>query len=1146
MRSRHLRKTSFFEKVFLFTGFFLIISALFAFMLKRLTMNPDAELFSLMFGISICLRFYWPEKRWALQSIRFVALLLTLIILGFIFLNQLPAGKWSEFFQLRNWLLAGHPGVGDWIFMIHFYFFMAVISLLFGFSDYQKVAFQYISIISAVMLMVASIFNILITFSGIRLNGIDPVQFPLITQLSFFVLSLGLIIQAGKGVLYPAKEREDIDRLPTNLIWLFVFVAIVPIILGIVYFKRYEKDYRNAAWHQLSVITELKLNQIIGWRKHCLSDISIFYQNQEFLRRVHTYLFVPGNKEADQTFLMTWMSKFVETHDEYTGMYIYDLSMQRRITVGLHEPKIDSVYLNYMSKIEESEKILFSDLHRSENKGQIHLNIFVPLHDFYNPQHPLIAVLSLCIDPEKYLFPYLQNWPVPSRTAETLLIRRDKDRVVFLNRLRFDKNAALSLSFPLDQSNLPGVMAIKGVEGNVEGIDYRGVPVLATLRAVPDSPWYIVARIDKQEVFSDLIPRFFLLINLITVVILSEGLLFYLQWRRKALYFYQEQYRASMALRESEQRYRTLFETMHQGVFYQRPDGTIFHINKAALKIFGLSREEIFIEDLPILKDDIIHEDGSVIPQMDQPSMVALRTGNPVYDFVAGVFNPKSKQYVWLQINAIPQFIEGQKSPDHVVVTLHDITELKIREEARWQLSSRYRAILASVPDIIMEVDINKVYIWANETGKKFFGEDVIGKEASHYFIGIQDTYQQVQTLFDGDESVTYVESWQRRRDGEPRLLAWWCKVMKDAEGRVTGAISTARDITERVRAEQELHDREALLNEMGKTARIGGWEWNAKYENIKWTDEVYNICELPVDQNPVTVAGFTDYFHPDDKDRIYEGFDQAIKVGKSFDLELRLITAKDRQLWVRVIGKPKQLNEVTTQITGTIQDITVLKKAWQQVDRSLREKTVLLKEIHHRVKNNFQIISSLINLQNRQMADETMQSIFRSFQSRIHSMALVHEMMYHHQDFSRMNMHQYIENLVNFLKSIYHIINKRIEISVSCRDVHLNLNQAVPCGMIISELVSNAIKHAFPDDRKGKVKITMRQKPPVIRLSVSDDGIDFPDDRPLEQFKSLGMLIVKDLVKQLDGTSKILVQNHFKVFQIDFKSEDIEVAEKI
>jgi len=128
--------------------------------------------------------------------------------------------------------------------------------------------------------------------------------------------------------------------------------------------------------------------------------------------------------------------------------------------------------------------------------------------------------------------------------------------------------------------------------------------------------------------------------------------------------------------------------------------------------------------------------------------------------------------------------------------------ERKRAEETLQALSSRYEAILAAVPDIIMEVDANKVYTWANQTGFEFFGEDVLGKEAAFYFEGEQDTYSTVQPLFDGDEDVIYVESWQRRRDGEKRLLAWWCRVLKDANGNVTGALSTAQDITERKQAE--------------------------------------------------------------------------------------------------------------------------------------------------------------------------------------------------------------------------------------------------------------------------------------------------------------------------------------------------------
>ena len=128
-------------------------------------------------------------------------------------------------------------------------------------------------------------------------------------------------------------------------------------------------------------------------------------------------------------------------------------------------------------------------------------------------------------------------------------------------------------------------------------------------------------------------------------------------------------------------------------------------------------------------------------------------------------------------------------------------------------LSSRYEAILEAVPDIIMEVDTNKIYTWVNRTGLEFFGDDVIGKEASFYFEGDQDTYAQVQQLFDGDENVIYVESWQRRQDGEKRLLAWWCRVLKDTNGNVKGAISTARDITERKQIDEQIRRQNQLFD---------------------------------------------------------------------------------------------------------------------------------------------------------------------------------------------------------------------------------------------------------------------------------------------------------------------------------------------
>ncbi|MDP1853703.1 MAG: ATP-binding protein [Candidatus Omnitrophota bacterium] len=149
--------------------------------------------------------------------------------------------------------------------------------------------------------------------------------------------------------------------------------------------------------------------------------------------------------------------------------------------------------------------------------------------------------------------------------------------------------------------------------------------------------------------------------------------------------------------------------------------------------------------------------------------------------------------------------------------TVQDITERKKTEAQIKFLNLRYQAILSAVPDIITEVDKNKVYTWVNKAGFEFFGEDVIGKEAAFYFVGEQETYSKVEPLFKGSEDVIYVESWQMRQDGEKCLLAWWCRVLKDSGGNVTGALSTARDITVHKKVEDILKGDKETFERMVK-----------------------------------------------------------------------------------------------------------------------------------------------------------------------------------------------------------------------------------------------------------------------------------------------------------------------------------------
>ena len=447
----------------------------------------------------------------------------------------------------------------------------------------------------------------------------------------------------------------------------FILLAAGIVASGFFSYRNYKRKFRVGIERQLLGVAELKVNELVAWRAERLADASIFFRNASFSGLVRQFLEKPKDSAA-QDGLRIWLSHFQAAY-EYDRLFFLDDQGVERISVPAESGPAAVHLMERTPEFLRSDKVTFVDFHRDAPDGPVHLSILVPIVDDRADVRAL-GILVLRIDPKKYLFSFIRRWPMASQTAEALIVRRDENDVLFLNELKFQKDSALNLRIPLGSQNVLAVKAVLGQEGLVEGVDYRGVPVLGALRAVPDSPWFLVAHMDIAEAFAPLRERAWVTILLIGSLLLGAGGGIGFVWRHQRAHFYRERYRAAEALRE---------------------------------------------------------------------------------------------------------------------------------------VSLRQAALLAAVPDIIMEVDDNKVYTWANSAGLQFFGEDVIGKEAAFYFEGEQDTYQIVKPMFNGHEAVIYVESWQRRRDGEKRLLAGWCRVLKDDNGRVTGALSSARDITERKRAEEAL-----------------------------------------------------------------------------------------------------------------------------------------------------------------------------------------------------------------------------------------------------------------------------------------------------------------------------------------------------
>jgi two-component sensor histidine kinase len=195
-----------------------------------------------------------------------------------------------------------------------------------------------------------------------------------------------------------------------------------------------------------------------------------------------------------------------------------------------------------------------------------------------------------------------------------------------------------------------------------------------------------------------------------------------------------------------------------------------------------------------------------------------------------------------------------------------------------------------------------------------------------------------------------------------------------------------------------------------------------------------------------------------------------------------------------------------------------------EQIRNSLREKETLLREIHHRVKNNMQIISTLLKLQSRNAEEETTRDLFRESQNRILSMAMIHEKLYQSQGIHKIDLRDYIDDLAHEVLASFGEQAGRIELKTDIQDISLGMDTAIPCGLILIELLSNSLKHGFPGSRKGGILIAFHASGPAgLELSLADNGIGLPEDMDIRELKSLGLRLVSDLVGyQLEGEMEI------------------------
>ncbi|MCE7980455.1 MAG: PAS domain S-box protein [Caldilinea sp. CFX5] len=470
---------------------------------------------------------------------------------------------------------------------------------------------------------------------------------------------------------------------------------------------------------------------------------------------------------------------------------------------------------------------------------------------------------------------------------------------------------------------------------------------------------------------------------------------------------------------------------------------------------------------------------------------------------------------IWVHTVGEIQLAHGR--PVKASGSIQDITTRKATEAALRQSEARNRAILDALPDAVFVTDKEGLLL------------DTLSKDAGvydmpvHQFLGkpVDEVLpppvgQRIRTTIDeAAKGVRQVIEYPLTLQGvehyfEARLVAL------DSDK----VLTIVRDITEQKQAEAE-----RFIRKIAEAVPHTMYVYDLDEERYVYINHQarQNFGYSPDEIMGMGAAFFTNHLHHDDITRFPELLARwhGAGDGQVFETEYQLRHRNGEWRWFagRDTIFHRNFDGRVRQIIGTAHDITEYKRAQQQILAALKEKEALLKEVHHRVKNNLQIITSLLNLQAAQIKDTTVLQIFIETKNRVRSMALLHETLYSTENLARIDFARYVDSLCAHLFRSYGVDPQRIGLQTAIAGGTLDLDQAIPCGLIINELVSNAIKYAFPDERTGTVWVALQPYTAhQYQLCVRDNGVGLPVALDLIRTESLGLRLVHDLTLQLNG----------------------------
>jgi len=578
--------------------------------------------------------------------------------------------------------------------------------------------------------------------------------------------------------------RANVRHISVAALALFAFIVLAITATGYLAFHNYERVIEQQRLDELGGIAELKTGQIISWMTARKNDAQTLSDDALFAIAVEHWQ-QHGNAVGETgKLLAARLASLQKTYDADgdTSISLFDTHGRLLFSTIRDDTPIPPTEQMLLLDCMRTGRLILSDIHREVHRAGkvIEIDLAAPLSLGKGAQKHPVGVILFRINPYRFLFPLVQRWPTASASAETLLVRREGDEVVFLNELRHLKNAALALRLPLSRNELPASMAAQGQEGLVEGKDYRGVPVIAVLKQIPGTSWSMVAKIDKSEIYAPVNHLAFgmLLLMLAFIVTGGSGVAFW--WSRKSGKFERERLIGQLD---------NLRKYANDIIVLLDSTGWVVDFNDRAVEAYGYSAEEFACLSLSDLLD--FDQLLPLLEQLHQVDRMGALTSEAVHCRKDGSRFP---------VESSVRLVEIEGFRFYQTIT-RDITQRKLVEARLEAERSRMRTLLQTIPDMVWLKDAEGTYLNGNAQFERFFGAkeaDIVGK-SDYDFVDkeLADFFRKkdLEAIAAGKPCIN--EEWVTYPDNGQHVLLETIKTpVRSEDGTLIGVMGIARDIT--------------------------------------------------------------------------------------------------------------------------------------------------------------------------------------------------------------------------------------------------------------------------------------------------------------------------------------------------------------